>query len=60
MSLRFTDKVLVRVQNFVKFCVGWKDDEEMLSFKFSGDVNEFKERLSVSDVTMAKNNEYCL
>jgi hypothetical protein len=36
----FTDKVLVRVQNFVKFCVGWKD-EEMLSFKFGGDVNEF-------------------
>jgi hypothetical protein len=32
MLLSFTDKV--------KFCVGWKD-EEMLSFKFGGDVNEF-------------------
>jgi hypothetical protein len=41
MLLSFTDKVLIREQNFVKFCVGWKDDEEMLSFKFGGDVNEF-------------------
>jgi hypothetical protein len=36
MLLSFTDKVLVRVQNFVKFCVAWKDDEEI-----GGDVNEF-------------------
>ena len=41
MLLSFTDKALVRVQNFVKFCVGWKGNEEMLSFKFGVDVNEF-------------------
>jgi hypothetical protein len=41
MLMSFTDKVLVRVQNIVKYFVGWKDNKEMLSFKFGGDVNEF-------------------
>jgi hypothetical protein len=40
MQWSFIDMVLIRVQSFMNFCVGWKD-EGMLSFKFGGDVNEF-------------------